>query len=170
MHNSYTHARKCYRVPFDHIADISEHRLRWRWCILSSRCTFKHRKSKILAYFGYFVAKFRTFWCTFTGRNNAVHCGGVPKTGMFDHGQYLGSSLFVIYICKSQLMAKVWRKIFWLVCFVSDRIGMKSTREAVKQEDRQELGQISEVVQAEMMCKISIYVARFQFSHSLAKT
>ena len=47
---------------------------------------------------------------------------------------------------------------------------MKSTREAVKQEDRQELGQISEVVQAEMICKISIYVARFHFSHSLAKT
>ena len=34
---------------------------------------------------------------------------------------------------------------------------MKSTREAVKQEDRQELGQISEVVQAEMIHKIFIY-------------
>ena len=40
---------------------------------------------------------------------------------------------------------------------MSDRIGMKSTREAVKQEYRQELGQISEVVQAEMIHKIFIY-------------
>ena len=60
-----------------------------------------------MASLGYFAAHLRTLWCTFTGRNNAVHRGGVPKTGMFDHGQYLGSSLFVIYICKSQLMAKV---------------------------------------------------------------
>ena len=81
---------------------------------------------------------------------------------------------YLLYICKSQLMAlnitpfcwpltmiklqgiQVWRKIFWLVCFVSDWIGMKSTRKAVKQEDRQELGQISELVQAEMICKIFI--------------
>ena len=34
---------------------------------------------------------------------------------------------------------------------------MKFTREAVKQEDRQELGQISEVVQAEMIHKIFIH-------------
>ena len=40
---------------------------------------------------------------------------------------------------------------------MSGRIGMKSTREAVKQEDRQELGQISEVVQAEMIHKIFKY-------------
>ena len=41
----------------------------------SSRCTFKHRESEILAFlvnFGYFVAKVCTLRCTFTGLNDAV--------------------------------------------------------------------------------------------------
>ena len=40
--------------------------------LFSSQCTFKHREREILAYLGYFVANLRTFWCTFTGLENAV--------------------------------------------------------------------------------------------------
>ena len=43
--------------------------------LFSSRCTFKHRERKILAFlvnFGYFVAKVCTLRCTFTGLNDAV--------------------------------------------------------------------------------------------------
>ena len=38
----------------------------------STWCTLYHKKGEILGYFGYFVANLCTFWCTFTGLNNAV--------------------------------------------------------------------------------------------------
>ena len=53
-------------------ADISYHRNHRRWCTFSNQCTFKDRGRAILAYFGYLVANLRTFWCTFTGLNNAL--------------------------------------------------------------------------------------------------
>ena len=44
--------------------------------LFSSQCPFLHKERKLLAYFGqfclFFVANIHTFWCTFTGLNDAV--------------------------------------------------------------------------------------------------
>ena len=69
MHNSYTHARKYYRVPFDKIANISQHHQHWRWCTFFKQVYFLLRERKILAILPQIYALISVLS---TGLNNAV--------------------------------------------------------------------------------------------------